>query len=49
MGATENLMMAACLAQGETIISNAAKEPEIADLETFLNKMGHKLVVQERI
>ncbi|NLW24360.1 MAG: UDP-N-acetylglucosamine 1-carboxyvinyltransferase [Clostridia bacterium] len=43
VGATENLMMAACLAQGETIISNAAKEPEIADLETFLNKMGAQI------
>lgn len=40
VGATENLMMAACLAQGETIIDNAAREPEIVDLATCLNSMG---------
>jgi len=40
VGATENIMMAAVLAQGETIIQNAAEEPEIVDLSTFLNKMG---------
>ena len=37
---TENLMMAACLADGETILENAACEPEIVDLANFLNKMG---------
>ncbi len=37
---TENLMMAAVLAQGETILENAAREPEIGDLANFLNKMG---------
>ncbi|MBI5209404.1 MAG: UDP-N-acetylglucosamine 1-carboxyvinyltransferase [Elusimicrobia bacterium] len=40
VGATENLMMAACFASGSTVISNAAREPEIADLGTFLGRMG---------
>jgi UDP-N-acetylglucosamine 1-carboxyvinyltransferase len=40
VGATENLMMAATLAEGTTIIENAAKEPEINDLADALNKMG---------
>jgi UDP-N-acetylglucosamine 1-carboxyvinyltransferase len=40
VGATENLMMAAALAQGETTIHNAAREPEILDLQQYLNKMG---------
>jgi len=40
VGATENLMMAAALAQGTSIIENAAKEPEIEDLAAVLNKMG---------
>ncbi|WP_461615368.1 UDP-N-acetylglucosamine 1-carboxyvinyltransferase [Clostridium sp. Marseille-QA1073] len=40
VGATENIMMAAVLAEGETIIENAAEEPEIIDLATFLRKMG---------
>ena len=40
VGATENLMMAAVLAKGRTVIENAAREPEIADLATFLNHMG---------
>ncbi len=40
VGATENIMMAATLAEGETIIENAAEEPEIIDLSNFLNKMG---------
>lgn len=40
VGATENLMMAACLAEGLTRIENAAKEPEIADLACCLNQMG---------
>lgn len=43
VGATENLMMAATLAQGATIIENAAKEPEIADLADALNKMGARI------
>jgi UDP-N-acetylglucosamine 1-carboxyvinyltransferase len=40
---TENLMMAAVLADGETILENAAREPEIRDLANFLNKMGAKI------
>ena len=40
---TENLMMAACLANGETILENAAQEPEIADLAEMLIKMGAKI------
>ncbi len=40
VGATENLMMAASLAEGTTVVENAAKEPEIEDLATVLNKMG---------
>ncbi|OEH93351.1 UDP-N-acetylglucosamine 1-carboxyvinyltransferase [Bacillus solimangrovi] len=40
VGATENIMMAATLADGRTTIENAAKEPEIVDLANFLNKMG---------
>lgn len=43
VGATENLMMAAVLAEGETIINNAAKEPEIEDLADFLNSMGGQI------
>lgn len=42
-GATENIMMAACLARGQTIISNAAREPEIVDLACFLNSMGAEI------
>lgn len=40
VGATENIMMAAVLAKGQTVIENAAEEPEITDLANFLNKMG---------
>jgi len=43
VGATENLVMAASLADGETIFENAAKEPEIADTIEFLNNMGAKI------
>jgi UDP-N-acetylglucosamine 1-carboxyvinyltransferase len=43
VGATENLMMAAALAEGETVIENAAQEPEIQDLAEVLNKMGAKV------
>lgn len=39
-GATENIMLAACMAEGETIIENAAQDPEIIDLANFLNKLG---------
>jgi UDP-N-acetylglucosamine 1-carboxyvinyltransferase len=40
---TENLMMAAALAEGETIIENAAREPEVVDLANFLNSMGARI------
>jgi UDP-N-acetylglucosamine 1-carboxyvinyltransferase len=40
---TENLLMAATLAEGETIIENAAREPEVVDLADFLNAMGAKI------
>ncbi len=40
---TENLMMAATMAQGETIIENAAREPEVVDLANFLNRMGARV------
>ena len=40
---TENIMMAACLAEGTTTLTNVAKEPEIIDLAEFLNKMGAKI------
>lgn len=43
VGATENVMMAAVLAKGTTLIHNAAREPEIVDLQNFLNKMGAKV------
>ena len=45
VGATQNLMMAACLARGETTISNASMEPETKDLIIFLNKMGASIEV----
>ena len=44
VGATENIMMAAILAKGKTIINNAAKEPEIIDLGKCLNSMGAKII-----
>jgi len=40
---TENLMMAATLAEGTTVLENAAREPEVADLAKFLNAMGAKI------
>ena len=43
VGGTENLMMAACLAEGITLIENAAREPEIVDLAEYLNKMGAQI------
>ena len=43
VGATENSMLAAVLAEGETVIKNAAMEPEIVDLQNFLNRMGAKV------
>ena len=43
VGATENIMIAASMAQGETVIQNAAREPEILDLAGFLNACGAKV------
>lgn len=43
VGATENIMMAAVLAEGTTYLENAAEEPEIVDLASFLNKMGARI------
>ncbi|NLB52875.1 MAG: UDP-N-acetylglucosamine 1-carboxyvinyltransferase [Syntrophomonadaceae bacterium] len=43
VGATENIIMAATLIPGTTIIRNAAREPEIIDLQNFLNRMGAKI------
>src|SRR5581483_7322401 len=44
VGATENALMAAVLAKGTTVIDNAAREPEIADLASFLNRMGGRVL-----
>ncbi|HEY7440751.1 MAG TPA: UDP-N-acetylglucosamine 1-carboxyvinyltransferase [Acidimicrobiia bacterium] len=44
VGATENLMTAAVLAKGETVIDNAAREPEVTDLAAFLNRMGGQII-----
>ena len=43
VGATENIILASVKALGETVITNAAKEPEIRDLQDFLNRMGAKV------
>jgi len=43
VGATENLMMAASMAEGQTILENVAEEPEIVDLANFLNNMGARV------
>ncbi len=43
VGATENIMLAAVKAEGTTVIRNAAKEPEIADLQNFVNRMGGRI------
>ena len=43
VGATENLMLAACGAEGVTVISNAAREPEVVDLQNFLNACGARV------
>jgi len=48
VGATENIMMAAVLAEGQTIIENAAIEPEIVDLATYLTAMGADIKVPVR-
>ncbi|NLB33844.1 MAG: UDP-N-acetylglucosamine 1-carboxyvinyltransferase, partial [Tissierellia bacterium] len=44
VGATENIIMAATLAEGETVLENAAEEPEIVDLANFINSMGGNIV-----
>ena len=44
VGATENIIMAAALADGRTVLENCAKEPEIVDLANYLNKMGAKII-----
>lgn len=43
VGATENIMMAATLAQGQSLIENAAEEPEVVDLANYLNSMGARI------
>ena len=43
VGATENIIMAACMAEGQTILENPAQEPEIIDLANYLNVMGAKI------
>ena len=43
VGATENVMMAAALLKGRTVLSNVAREPEITDLQNFLNAMGARI------
>ena len=48
VGATMNIMMAAVMAQGDTVIENAAKEPHIVDLANFLNSMGANIQVDEK-
>ncbi|WP_447411007.1 UDP-N-acetylglucosamine 1-carboxyvinyltransferase [Clostridium perfringens] len=47
VGATENIMMAATMAKGTTVIENAAQEPEITDLINFLNSMGAKIYIEK--
>ena len=44
VGATENAILASVLAEGTTVITNAAREPEIIDLQNFLNKMGARII-----
>lgn len=44
VGATENIMMAAALAEGTTVIENAAEEPEVVDLANFINAMGGRVL-----
>jgi len=43
VGATENLMLSACLSEGETVIKNASRAPEVVDLARFLRKMGAEI------
>jgi len=48
VGATEQIIMAACLAQGQTMIHNAAVEPEVIDLIDLLSKMGAEISISDR-
>ena len=48
VGATQNLLMCACLIEGETVLENVAKEPEIDDVISFLNDMGADIHVGEK-
>jgi len=48
VGATQNLMMCACLIEGKTVLENIAKEPEIDDVIAFLNKMGASIHTDEK-
>lgn len=48
VGATQNLLMCACLIDGETVLENVAKEPEIDDVIAFLNKMGAAIRTDEK-
>ncbi len=48
VGATQNLLMCACLIPGETILENVAKEPEVDDVVAFLNKMGADIHTDEK-
>lgn len=48
VGATQNLLMCACLIEGETVLENVAKEPEIDDVIDFLNKMGADISADDK-
>ena len=48
VGATQNLLMCACLIEGETVLENVAKEPEIDDVVDFLNKMGADISADDK-
>ena len=48
VGATQNLLMCACLIEGETVLENVAKEPEVDDVISFLNKMGADIRVGDK-
>ena len=48
VGATQNLLMCACLIEGETVLKNVAKEPEIDDVVDFLNKMGADISADDK-
>ena len=48
VGATQNLLMCACLIEGETVLENVAKEPEVDDVIEFLNKMGADICTDDK-